>query len=211
MRIGVFGGSFDPPHKTHLNIVQDVLLQDLVDHVIVIPSYIREDKTNVICPEHRLNMCKLCFGHIRDVIVSSLEIDNKLNGKSLATFEFILKDERINSFVESRDKNQYYNIVVADCIKNIKTWWNWEKLIETIPFIVYQRPTYSFLNEEEIEIANMFKTSHHQTVQSNIIYDHISSTTIRHNIIHKPEYAKNMVTDKVWNYIINHQLYGAKL
>lgn len=63
MRIGLFLGSFNPPHIGHVNIVREVLNRKLVDYVWVIPAYQNPNK-NVNTTEnfsHRYNMCRLMF------------------------------------------------------------------------------------------------------------------------------------------------------
>ena len=61
MRIGLFLGSFNPPHIGHVNIVREVLNSKLVDTVWIIPAYQNPNK-NVDPSEnfsHRYNMCHL--------------------------------------------------------------------------------------------------------------------------------------------------------
>ena len=63
MRIGLFLGSFNPPHIGHVNIVREVLNCKLVDYVWVIPAYQNPNK-NVDTSEnfsHRYNMCRSMF------------------------------------------------------------------------------------------------------------------------------------------------------
>ena len=38
MKIGIFGGSFNPPHKMHLNIVEELLNEKVLDKVIIVPT-----------------------------------------------------------------------------------------------------------------------------------------------------------------------------
>jgi nicotinate-nucleotide adenylyltransferase len=63
MKIGLFLGSFNPPHIGHVNIAREVLNRKLVDNVWVIPAYQNPNK-NIDTSEnfsHRYNMCKLMF------------------------------------------------------------------------------------------------------------------------------------------------------
>ena len=81
MKIGVYGGSFNPPHNGHLYLATEVSKRLGLDKVIIIPSNISPQKDNNgnIDPMHRINMCKDVFA---DSLfeVSSLEIDR--GGKS---------------------------------------------------------------------------------------------------------------------------------
>lgn len=63
MRIGLFLGSFNPPHIGHVNIVREVLNRKLVDYIWVIPAYQNPNK-NIDTSENfsrRFNMCNLMF------------------------------------------------------------------------------------------------------------------------------------------------------
>lgn len=75
MKVGLFLGSFNPPHIGHVNIVREVLNSKLVDNVWVIPAYQNPNK-NVDTSEnfsHRYNMCKLMFEELPNTYVNLIE------------------------------------------------------------------------------------------------------------------------------------------
>ena len=61
MKIALFGGSFNPVHNEHINIVTSAL--ERFDKVIIIPSYLTPDKEGRMTASaaDRLNMCRLAF------------------------------------------------------------------------------------------------------------------------------------------------------
>ena len=76
MRIGIYGGTFSPPHNGHLQAVKAFMEQMWLDFVYVIPAAIPPHKT-VDCdvtPEQRLDMCRLAFADVEGVYVSDMEI-----------------------------------------------------------------------------------------------------------------------------------------
>ncbi|MBL0891051.1 MAG: nicotinate (nicotinamide) nucleotide adenylyltransferase [Gemmatimonadaceae bacterium] len=76
LRIGLFGGSFDPPHVGHLLMVQDVRDQLALDRLLVIPAAQQPLKGNGQTPAvHRLAMAQACFADIPDCIVDPAEIE----------------------------------------------------------------------------------------------------------------------------------------
>ena len=63
MRIGVFGGTFNPPHKGHVRIVEKMAQEMNLDKVLIIPN---KKPTHKRCDDladnqHRLEMCKMAF------------------------------------------------------------------------------------------------------------------------------------------------------
>ena len=82
MKIGVFGGTFNPVHLGHLNCLKSVAEQADLDKVIVMPDRIPPHKQaeDLASSEDRLNMCRLAFADIPCVEISDWEL--KQEGKS---------------------------------------------------------------------------------------------------------------------------------
>ena len=77
MKIAIFGGTFDPVHAEHVNIVKAALEQLEADKVIVMPAAIPPHKQGKLLAgeQDRLNMAKLAFAGIRGCEVSSYEMN----------------------------------------------------------------------------------------------------------------------------------------
>ena len=76
MRIGILGGSFDPPHVGHLLVAQDALHELALDRLLIIPAAQQPLKGSDQTPaEHRLAMVQACFGGIPGIEVDPIEID----------------------------------------------------------------------------------------------------------------------------------------
>ena len=56
MKIGVYVGSFNPPHNGHKKIANHLVKNKYVDKVLIIPTSNYWNKTNLVNLEHRLNM-----------------------------------------------------------------------------------------------------------------------------------------------------------
>ncbi|MBO7175896.1 MAG: nicotinate (nicotinamide) nucleotide adenylyltransferase, partial [Clostridia bacterium] len=82
MRIGIYGGTFAPPHIGHVSAAQAFMTQMKLDILYVIPAGIPPHKQISADddPRHRLRMCELAFGGMEGVIVSDCEI--RRSGKS---------------------------------------------------------------------------------------------------------------------------------
>ena len=82
LRLGVYGGTFSPPHLGHIHAAEVFLSAGVIDELLIIPTYHtpmkeREESTS---PEHRLAMCRLAFSFSSRISVSDIEIQR--GGKS---------------------------------------------------------------------------------------------------------------------------------
>lgn len=73
MRVGLFFGSFDPPHIGHVNVVTGVINSGLVDQVLVIPAYQNVWKGRSTRFPYRYAMCCMAFDSLPNVFVSDIE------------------------------------------------------------------------------------------------------------------------------------------
>lgn len=82
MRIGIYGGTFAPPHNGHVVAAKEFFRQMELDLLYIIPTALPPHKQIDAGddPRHRLAMCERAFGDMERVIVSDLEISR--GGKS---------------------------------------------------------------------------------------------------------------------------------
>lgn len=150
MRIGIFGGSFDPVHVSHQSIANECIKRKLVDEVWVLPASHHRQKDNIATFEQRLKMSKLLFekpfGRVK---VKDFEILNP----SGAMIHMIL-------ILMVMFKQHTFSIIIGrDCADNINTWLEWTKLIKMIPFIVFEREDYT------ANMSTWYLTSPHHLLQ----------------------------------------------
>ena len=75
-RLGICGGSFDPPHQAHITLATRAIEQLHLDRLLVIPTGDAWHKTrNLTLAPHRLAMTRLAFTELPKVSVDSREID----------------------------------------------------------------------------------------------------------------------------------------
>jgi nicotinate-nucleotide adenylyltransferase len=87
--VGVFGGSFNPPHLAHVLTVVTVLSTSEVDRVLVIPTF-QHPFAKALAPyEDRVRMCELAMGWIPRVEVSRVEEDLGGESRTLRTLEHL--------------------------------------------------------------------------------------------------------------------------
>ncbi len=75
-RIGIYGGTFSPPHNGHVAAAKAFMEQMWLDFLYVIPTAVppHKDQTSVVDAKHRLQMCRLAFAETEGIYVSDLEI-----------------------------------------------------------------------------------------------------------------------------------------
>ena len=133
MRVGIFGGSFDPPHKGHLAVVEAAVRTAGLDQVLVIPSAgaYKENMTVIASAADRLNMCRLCFGSEPHCFVSDIEAHRNEWIPTIATVERLKKLQHRN--------DQLVLIVGADKLNSLPHWKRAEELFRLCEILVFPR------------------------------------------------------------------------
>jgi nicotinate-nucleotide adenylyltransferase len=134
MRIGLFGGTFNPVHLGHLRAAVEVREGFDLDEIYMIPAALPPHKaaSEVAASGDRLNMLNLAVGAARGLKVSDVEL--KRSGPSY-TIDTVAHFKRALP-VES----QLFLIMGLDAFLEIDTWKSYRILLEQIPFIVINRP-----------------------------------------------------------------------
>jgi len=126
VRYAIFGGSFDPPHLGHKEIIKKSL--EITDRVIVVPTFLNPFKSSFsVEPKKRLEWVKKSFD-FKNILVSSFEIEQKRAVYTIETYEALNKIFNIK-----------YIIIGADNLKNIEKWKSFEALNSKITWIVATR------------------------------------------------------------------------
>lgn len=183
MKVALLGGAFNPPHNSHLMIAQQVLDFTDTDEVWFLPNYGQIPPKLVESVVHRLAMAKLLT--LARTKISTLEIDNTLNGDTINLLPFLPKE------------HAFRFIIGSDQLPTFHLWGRWEELLGHMPFFVF--PRYGYPNEPLYK--NMQVIAHENLIGSNI-----SSTKIR-NRVKEGLVIDQFVPHEVAKYITEHDLY----
>jgi nicotinate-nucleotide adenylyltransferase len=202
MKIGIIGGTFDPPHFGHLVPVDQAVNELNLAEVLYMPAYIPPHKASnqVTNPYHRTAMLALAIQHYPHFMLFPYEL---AKGKVSYTVETIreLKNQM------SSDREIYF-IIGTDSFLEIDTWHRYEDLIQLCNFIIINRGTTDIeLNEKLkfLETTLQLNLKDRFYFVSNQIFP-ISSTEIR-SAAAAGESLKGLVPEEVANYIQRHGLY----
>ncbi|WP_199534639.1 nicotinate (nicotinamide) nucleotide adenylyltransferase [Rhodoferax lacus] len=73
-RVGLFGGAFDPPHRTHVALAEAAIAQLQLDVLHIVPTgHAWHKQRPLTAAEHRLAMCSLAFAHVNRAQVDARE------------------------------------------------------------------------------------------------------------------------------------------
>ncbi len=140
MRIGVFGGSFNPVHCGHLALAESAFSQLNLSHVYFVPSFqppLKSDK-DLLPASFRVQLLKKSLKTYPDFSVSTCEIDR--GGKSYTV-------DTLNFFRRKVGKNaKIYFLAGLDSLKNLSQWKSVEKIFKLCNFVVASRPGFQWEN-----------------------------------------------------------------
>lgn len=134
-RIGLFGGTFNPIHRGHIRVAENVEEKFNLGRILFIPSYIPPHKGSfhIASPEHRMEMVKLAVSIHPGFHPSAIEIEEKGTSYSIFTLK---KVRKIYSEAE------IFFILGIDAFLEIETWKDTQEVLRQCSFIVVSRPGY---------------------------------------------------------------------
>jgi nicotinate-nucleotide adenylyltransferase len=191
MRLAIFGGTFDPIHKAHLEVARAAARSAQLDKVLLIPAGSPPHKKGAThAPyEHRVQMAELaCAG-------DPLFEVSRLEHGARRSFS-ILTIEKLRAGLASADK--LFFIIGADAFAEITTWFRWEDVARLAEFIVAGRPGHSYIVPPGFSVHAM-----------DSLDLPASSSAVRAALAAGEQPAE--VPPPVLDYIKAHGLYGASL
>lgn len=187
MNIGIFGGTFDPPHMGHIAIVKQAIAQLSLDKVMVFPCGVPPHKHTDTDMQHRADMTKLAFGDL-PVDVDCFELDK--GGKSYTY-------DTVKHVLELYPDCSITLIIGADSYMQLGQWYYCKQLLELVDLAVAVR---SGSNVCDMGYNCAVHMLHMDSVD-------ISSTDIR-LLTQFGLPASDIITTEVSDYITTHKLYA---
>lgn len=210
MRIGILGGTFNPPHLGHLRLAEEAANVHKLERVVFVPCDIPPHKscTDLVPAEHRLNMTRIACEDNPLFEVSDMEIKCQGPSYTVTTLE---------TFANNKALEPYF-ILGTDSLKEISTWKDYESLFKLSNFLVITRPGTEFADAWSrlpTELRAQFQAcggqyrhvSSHVVIPSDIRGLEISSTHVR-SLVEKGQSIRYLVPDSVLAYIQQLNLYG---
>ena len=132
MRIGIFGGSFDPIHSEHIALARQAVVDLALDRLFVMPAANPPHKPwrNLTPDRDRLAMCTLAFSEDAMITVSDYEIE-----KGGASYTYLT----VRHFKELYPQAELFFLVGTDMLRNFPLWRNPEDILENATLAVCAR------------------------------------------------------------------------
>lgn len=196
MRTGIFGGSFNPPHKGHLYLGREMKKLLKLDRVIVIPAKKPPHKDGVILADDksRLEMCSLMF---TDSFFEISDIELKRDGKSYTVYT-------LSELKKVYPDDELFLIVGADMLLYFDKWFMWQDILKLCTLCAFARDDEHSYEELLNYSENILKSD--KIIIKNVAPFKVSSTDIR-NRVKKGLGTGDFLPSAVEKYITDRGLY----
>lgn len=138
-KIGLFGGSFNPPHEGHINLCNLALKRLKLDQIwwMVTPGNPLKNVSNLPSLEHRISLCREIIKQPA-IKVTAFE----------AAYKIRYSADTINLLKLLRPRQNFVWLIGADNLAQFHEWQDWRKIASTMPIAVIDRPgsTLSYLS-----------------------------------------------------------------
>lgn len=201
MRVGLYGGSFDPIHRGHLAPIQEVRRHFELDRVIYLPTARPPHKSGrVMAPAWR-----------RYVMVELALLEEE--GLYASPFEMALDRpsytiDSIDHFRAKTPEDDLFLLIGSDSLASLNRWREWRRIVETVEVIAMVRPEYELdqvRSELAPELIEGCESGRIHLMKNRPV--EASSTAIRRQIAGGERPAAEVLPPIVLNYLTKYELY----
>ncbi|WP_096188327.1 nicotinate-nucleotide adenylyltransferase [Evansella halocellulosilytica] len=188
-KVGLLGGTFDPPHIGHLLMAEEARVQLKLDEVWWMPNKIppHKKKDSSTNDKERITMVELMTKTNDSFTVCDVEFKREGPSYTVDTIEH-LKGEF--------PKNEFFFIIGGDSLETLPTWHESERLQSLIPFVVIERPGFPIQKNDHPGNIHLLEAP---------AID-VSSTYIREKF-NTDQFNRFLMTNEVYEFIKEHKLY----
>ena len=194
-KIGIYGGSFSPPHSGHVSAAKQFMEALSLDELLIMPSHISPHKVTdpSLTSRHRYEMAKIAFAGLSNVTVSDYEIQ-----KGDVSYT-------ANTLTHFSNEGDLYFLCGTDMFLTLSRWYRPDIIFQNATIVLASRENGK---EEEIHQA---KESYEKDYGARIVIlnNHvleISSTEVR-NALKQGKDVSRYLSKDVEVYIREHNLY----
>ena len=183
MRVGLYGGTFDPIHNGHVHVIEQLIGRNIVDRLLVVPAgqpRLREHEPKATGAERR-QMCQLAVNSLAPEIKSKVEVNPIEILREGPSYTI----DTVEAVAQTYPGDSIVLVVGTDAYTNIDQWHRAADLKKMVEFVVIDRP--NFPGTPNLDVAAIA----------------VSATQIR-------EHSSDAVPAAVAAYIKEHNLYASK-
>lgn len=203
---GIFGGTFDPIHHGHLQTVASVHSKCALTTTLFIPSASPPHKgATTATAQQRMEMVLLAIADFPEFKLDRRELDRDAPSYTIDTVESLKAEYADQTFCF---------IIGMDAMLALDSWHRWDELLDTVHFIVMNRPGWEapknlpewWQQRLITETGELVRSTTGKILAVEIEPANISSTEIRYGIANEYDVA-TMLPEAVWRYIYDHNIY----
>ena len=201
LKIGIYGGTFDPPHIGHVTAAAEASIELSLDKLLVIPAAIPPHKLlpeDAPSAEARLEMTKRAMAGVEKVCISDIEISR--GGKSYTV-------DTLMALRDRHPEDEFFLLMGTDMLLSFETWRSFETILEMSVLAVFTRR-----NGEEDTVKRAAEKLIYKYGAKVIYVPHdafeASSSDVRRLLPRRR--GRDYLPEAVYEYIIKNRIYGAK-
>jgi nicotinate-nucleotide adenylyltransferase len=209
MRLGIFGGTFNPIHFGHLRAAEEVRQAAGLDEVLFVPSHIPPHKelAGNATAAQRLEIVRLAIRSNPFFRLSSFEVEQGGSSYSIMTIEHVRRDYGITP----------HFILGRDAFNEISTWYQAKKLFGLAHFVVMSRPGATGLVLADVlgELAEDFRRDEGGYVNkcgNRIVFVEVTALDISSSLIRdlckRGKSIRYLVPEEVEEYMKKERMYA---
>jgi len=200
MRIGFFGGSFDPPHRGHLTVARAAAEAFALDRVLLAPTAHQPLKPTGATASFadRLQMVALLCQELPYLEPSALDAPLP-GGQPNFTIDTLTRLR-----VELSAQDSIFVIVGADAFLDLRRWRSPDALLAAAEWIVVTRPGFSLAQLDTLSLTPAQRERVHLLGG---VAEEVSATDVREGLLHGRDCA-SLIPAAVLGYIHRLHLYG---
>ena len=194
VRIGVFGGAFDPPHLGHVALAHAAVTQLGLDRLHIVPTGQPSHKTRTLTPApHRLALCALAFADVAQAAVDAREVERSGPSYTVDTLE---------SLKAEHPQAQLYLLIGQDQARTLHQWHRPADVARLATIVVAQRPHSADPDPafDAVQAENFDLKSLHMPAMAH------SASDIRQRLA-QHQSIETLLAPSVARYIAHHHLY----
>ena len=210
-RIAIFGGSFDPFHLGHLEIIRTVDHHLKPDQILVVPCGNPPHRTNNYADaQHRLNMINLGCEALVPSLKAQLQIDNRELVSNAISYSY----HTVSAIAKENPDCQLLTVLGWDSLQAFTSWHRWKDILALSALAVVTRNDKTEIQSEDlpISIQQIKEAQTLDLIEKGAIYElpftavKVSSTEIRAAIAQGGS-CDGSVSESVTGYIKQNELY----
>ncbi|HET9030098.1 MAG TPA: nicotinate-nucleotide adenylyltransferase [Candidatus Aquilonibacter sp.] len=198
MRLGIFGGTFDPIHNAHLFLAESARIMEQLDRVLFVPTKLQHYRNAaIVSAEHR---CAMVLGAIATNAGFALDDTDLRPDATGYTADLLPK------LHQKYPGAAFTFIIGADSLAN-STWERFPEVLEHLErFVIAPRPG---VRPEALQrVLSAVPKDLRERIKTLNMPELPESATLIRTLLSQGRSVRYLVPDAVWQYIVAHKLYG---